>query len=116
MRRIFQRIGLLLLVLTVFVCPACAKKTLRVMTYNIHAGVGMDKKLDLQRIANVINSERPELVGLQDVDYPADKPAKRIDHIFYSKGVQAKKARVVETLASDHLPVVADVEFGQIEN
>src|SRR6185369_1030983 len=48
--------------------PAFAKKTLRVMTYNIHVGVGMDKKLDLQRIADVINRERPDLVGLQEVD------------------------------------------------
>jgi len=38
------------------------------MTYNIHVGVGMDKKLDLQRIADVINRERPDLVGLQEVD------------------------------------------------
>ncbi len=45
-----------------------AKKTLRVMTYNIHVGVGMDKKLDLQRIADVIKRERPDLVGLQEVD------------------------------------------------
>src|SRR6185503_4361530 len=43
-------------------------KSLRVMTYNIHVGVGMDKKLDLQRIADVINRERPDLVGLQEVD------------------------------------------------
>jgi endonuclease/exonuclease/phosphatase family metal-dependent hydrolase len=45
-----------------------AKKTLRVMTYNVHVGVGMDKKLDLQRIADVINREHPDLVGLQEVD------------------------------------------------
>lgn len=38
------------------------------MTYNIHVGVGMDKKLDLQRIAAVINSQHPDLVGLQEVD------------------------------------------------
>ncbi len=233
------------------------------MTYNIHVGVGMDKKLDLQRIADVINRERPDLVGLQEVDrgvkrtegkdeivelaaltrmeyafapnldfqggkygvailsrfpikktihrmfenkreserrgmllvevevdrkpvtfvtthldyqfedgrlfeteqllqhltavkeplivvadlndvpagssyqlmrtkfddawvtsrakgdgfsYPADKPVKRLDHIFYSKGVRAKKAWVVETLASDHIPVVADIELGHIES
>ena len=43
-------------------------KTVRVMTYNIHVGVGMDKKLDLQRIAEVINQEHPDLVGLQEVD------------------------------------------------
>jgi endonuclease/exonuclease/phosphatase family metal-dependent hydrolase len=44
------------------------KKAIRVMTFNIHVGVGMDKKLDLQRIADVINRERPDLVGLQEVD------------------------------------------------
>jgi endonuclease/exonuclease/phosphatase family metal-dependent hydrolase len=38
------------------------------MTYNIHVGVGMDKKLDLQRIADVIIKEKPDLVGLQEVD------------------------------------------------
>ncbi|HKE60496.1 MAG TPA: endonuclease/exonuclease/phosphatase family protein, partial [Pyrinomonadaceae bacterium] len=38
------------------------------MTYNIHVGVGMDKKLDLQRIAEAINREQPDLVGLQEVD------------------------------------------------
>lgn len=48
--------------------PNSIKKTLRVMTYNIHVGVGMDKKLDLARIADVINRERPDLVGLQEVD------------------------------------------------
>lgn len=232
------------------------------MTYNIHVGVGMDKKLDLQRIANVINRERPDLVGLQEVDrgvkrtegkdeiaelaaltqmqyafapnldfqggkygvailsrfpirntvhrmfenkreaerrgmllveveidrqpltfvtthldyqfedgrlfeteqllkhlaevkgrlivvadlndvpsgsayqlmrtkfddawvvsrakgdgftYPADKPAKRIDHVFSSQGVKAKKAWVVETLVSDHVPVVAEVELSRTD-
>ena len=48
--------------------PTAAKRTLRVMTYNIHVGVGMDKKLDLQRIADVIKGARPDLVGLQEVD------------------------------------------------
>ena len=48
--------------------PVAAKRTLRIMTYNIHVGVGMDKKLDLQRIADVINAARPDLVGLQEVD------------------------------------------------
>jgi endonuclease/exonuclease/phosphatase family metal-dependent hydrolase len=45
-----------------------AKLKLRVMTYNIHVGVGMDKRLDLQRIAAVIIQEHPDLVGLQEVD------------------------------------------------
>jgi len=48
--------------------PYPAHIKLRVMTYNIHVGVGVDKKLDLQRIADVINDQHPDLVGLQEVD------------------------------------------------
>ena len=242
--------------------PATPHQSLRVMTYNIHVGVGMDKKLDLPRIAKVINDQHPDLVGLQEVDrgvertqrtdeiaelakltkmdyafafnlkyqggqygvailsrfsikatehrlyqntreaerrgfiraevnargrsinfvtthldyqyedgrlfeaqqlltalkdvkgplvivgdfndipagqayqlmrsqfddawvqnrsategfsYPADKPAKRIDYIFTRRAdsIRAKRARIVETLASDHVPVVADLEIGK---
>lgn len=44
--------------------------------------------------------------------YPADKPVKRIDHIFYLKSerIRAKKSWVIETLASDHIPVMAELE------
>ena len=263
MTRHLARFALLVIFALVLFCSgfsATAKRTLRVMTYNIHVGVGVDKKLDLQRIADVINKEKPDLVGLQEVDrgvkrtegkdeiaelaamtkmefafapnldyqggkygvailsrlpikstvhrmfenkreaerrgmleivieldgkrvnfvtthldyqfedgrlfeteqllkflegtkgplivvadlndtpdgsayqlmrtifgdawiaskangdgfsYPADKPVKRIDHIFYrtSDRVRAKKAWVVETLASDHIPVVAELEI-----
>jgi endonuclease/exonuclease/phosphatase family metal-dependent hydrolase len=42
--------------------------TLRVMAYNIHHGAGMDQILDLERIAGLINSVRPDMVTLQEVD------------------------------------------------
>jgi endonuclease/exonuclease/phosphatase family metal-dependent hydrolase len=60
--------------------PARGQGTLRVMTYNIHVGVGMDKKLDLARIAGVINRERPDLVGLQEVDRGVERTG-RVDQI-----------------------------------
>jgi endonuclease/exonuclease/phosphatase family metal-dependent hydrolase len=60
--------------------PASNAKTIRVMTYNIHVGVGMDKKLDLQRIAGVINRQHPDLVGLQEVDRGVER-TQRIDEI-----------------------------------
>jgi len=50
------------------------------MTYNIHVGVGMDKKLDLARIAKVINDQKPDLVGLQEVDRGVER-TQRIDEI-----------------------------------
>ncbi len=40
---------------------------LRVLSYNIHYGVGMDSKKDLKRIADVINRLNPDIVGLQEV-------------------------------------------------
>ncbi len=43
-------------------------RSIRVMTYNIHHGEGLDKKLDLGRIAEVINGASPDLVALQEVD------------------------------------------------
>ena len=45
--------------------------------------------------------------------FPADKPVKRIDHIFYRTvaKIGAKKSWVIETLASDHIPVMAELEI-----
>lgn len=49
--------------------PASSAPTqLRVLSYNIHHAEGIDGKLDLPRIAAVINSVRPDLVALQEVD------------------------------------------------
>jgi endonuclease/exonuclease/phosphatase family metal-dependent hydrolase len=62
------------------VITTASTHTLRVMTYNIHVGVGMDKKLDLARIADVINSQKPDLVGLQEVDRGVQR-TQRIDEI-----------------------------------
>lgn len=61
MKRIFS-LFILLLVLT-----GCNKVT--VMSYNIHAMRGMDKEFDAERIADVILAEKPDLVGLQEVDH-----------------------------------------------
>lgn len=40
----------------------------RVLSYNIHIGIGMDGKLNLARTAEVINRVKPDLVALQEVD------------------------------------------------
>jgi endonuclease/exonuclease/phosphatase family metal-dependent hydrolase len=53
---------------------------LRVMSYNIHHGEGTDGKLDLERIARVINSVEPDLVGLQEVDQGVPR-SKNVDQV-----------------------------------
>jgi endonuclease/exonuclease/phosphatase family metal-dependent hydrolase len=40
----------------------------RVLSYNIHHGEGIDGRLDLERIARIIRSVEPDLVSLQEVD------------------------------------------------
>ena len=40
----------------------------RVMTFNIHHGEGVDGKVDLDRIANVILEANADAVALQEVD------------------------------------------------
>ncbi len=59
---------------------ARAHTRLRVMTYNIHVGVGMDKRQDLARIAEVIRRARVDLVGLQEVDRGVERTG-RVDEI-----------------------------------
>ncbi|MDF2714060.1 MAG: hypothetical protein K0R28_985 [Paenibacillus sp.] len=41
--------------------------------------------------------------------FPARKPNRKIDHILVSRGIRTKSADIVETLASDHRPIVAEV-------
>jgi endonuclease/exonuclease/phosphatase family metal-dependent hydrolase len=50
---------------------------IRVITYNIHHGVGLDEKLDLARIAALIKAEDADLVALQEVDRGVERTAKR---------------------------------------
>jgi len=60
--------------------PARGRVRLRVMSYNIHVGIGMDKKLDLARIAEVIKRHRADIVGLQEVDRGVERTG-RVDEI-----------------------------------
>lgn len=48
-------------------------RTLRVLTYNIHHGEGMDEQFDYERLAKVINDLSPDIVALQEVDRGTDR-------------------------------------------
>jgi endonuclease/exonuclease/phosphatase family metal-dependent hydrolase len=50
------------------VAAADLPREIRVITYNIHHGEGLDGKLDLERIAKVLVAEKPDIVALQEVD------------------------------------------------
>ena len=42
---------------------------LRVLTYNIHHGEGMDNEFNYERLAKIIRDLNPDVVALQEVDY-----------------------------------------------
>jgi endonuclease/exonuclease/phosphatase family metal-dependent hydrolase len=51
-------------------------KELRVVTFNIGHGRGTDNQYDLQRVANVIAAEKPDVVALQEVDQKTKRSKK----------------------------------------
>ncbi|AXB48470.1 metal-dependent hydrolase [Amycolatopsis albispora] len=57
-----------LLVVAAVPAAAASGAALRVLTFNIHSGIGMDGRLDLARTAGVITGSRADVVGLQEVD------------------------------------------------
>ncbi|MGI9332796.1 MAG: endonuclease/exonuclease/phosphatase family protein [Gammaproteobacteria bacterium] len=45
-----------------------ARRTLRVLTYNVHSCIGIDRSLSVERVTEVIARARPDLVALQELD------------------------------------------------
>jgi endonuclease/exonuclease/phosphatase family metal-dependent hydrolase len=82
--RIALGFAALLLVLFVAGCGSSRglglRQSLRVMTWNIHHGEGMDKVIDLDRIAQLILDEKADVVALQEVDRGVER-SKKIDMI-----------------------------------
>jgi endonuclease/exonuclease/phosphatase family metal-dependent hydrolase len=64
--------------------------TLRVLTYNIHHGVGEDNALNLNRIASVISAANPDIVSLQEVDngVPRSNDVNQVSRLAELTGMQ----------------------------
>lgn len=67
-----------LLVITASTSSAqtASPRTLRVLCYNIHYGQGNDGEYNLQRLADVINKAKPDIVALQEVDVVVERSGK----------------------------------------
>lgn len=63
---------LLFSILLIMLIPAFAQQAqqagVNILCYNVHNCIGMDKKQDYQRIANVIQQTAPDIVSLQELD------------------------------------------------
>lgn len=72
---------------------------LRLLTYNIHHGEGVDGKLDLERIAAVIRSVEPDVVALQEVDRKATR-SKSVD-----QPAELAKLTQMHVVFGDNIPL-----------
>lgn len=70
--------ALVLLLAASSTVPAGADEPIqiRVLSYNIRHGRGMDEKVDMKRIAGVINAVEPDIVALQEVDRGVERSGK----------------------------------------
>ena len=66
-KRFFSRWFGVALILGMVGCSSRVQE-LRLVSYNIHHCAGADGKVDLKRVAGVIAKERPDCVGLNEVD------------------------------------------------
>ena len=48
-------------------------RRLTLLTYNIHSGVGVDRRYDLGRIGRVLQEERPDVAALQEIECGASR-------------------------------------------
>lgn len=54
-----------------------AGRELRVLTFNIHHAEGVDGKLDVARIAQLVRDTKADVVGLQEVDRGVERSGRR---------------------------------------
>ena len=66
-RSIYYSIFIFLFSLFLFSSCQC-KEDVRLMSYNVRNGIGMDGRRDLHRVAEVINAVAPDVVALQELD------------------------------------------------
>ena len=100
------------------------------MSYNIHHGEGIDRRLDLERIAAVIADSGADIVALQELDQSTRRtggvaqtevlahPAASRSRPALSPGSKLKRrsAKILNApTASDHLPVMVTYDWPEVD-
>ncbi|MFH0736748.1 MAG: endonuclease/exonuclease/phosphatase family protein [bacterium] len=93
---------------------------LTVISYNIHHGEGIDKIVDLQRIADLIKNNDADFVGLQEVDKGVERTSKiniidslaKLTGLYYSfyKNINYQGGEYGNAILSRY-KIIADTNF-----
>lgn len=83
--------------------PKAPNLSITVITYNIHHGEGLDGKLRLQRVTDIIHALNADIVGLQEVDNHWSERSEFID-----------EAAVLASKLNMHRAYAANVDMGPL--
>lgn len=67
-RKINVSLLLVFLLISIGVPDGCLAENLRLMTYNVRNGKGLDKQCDYKRIGEIISRSNPAVVAVQELD------------------------------------------------
>ena len=57
---------------------------------------------------NIIKSTGLNEITSNEFTFPSHSPDKKLDYVFVSEGIKVKHVKVLNTLASDHLPIILE--------
>lgn len=75
--------------------------TVRILTWNVHAGVGPDGVYDLPRIAALVRRHEPDIVALQEID-SRGRGSDAFAYMSKALGSHAAEARTIVTPDGDY--------------
>ena len=78
-------------------------QTLKIMSYNIHSGIGLDNTVDYCRMAETIKKYSPDVLGLQEVaqDHPRAKGIFPIDFMGEILGMKGSFGKTIHVARAD---------------
>ena len=81
-----------------------ALPTIRVMTWNIHGGMGPDGLYDLRRVVDLVRRHQPEVVALQEIDSRRQAPSTPDAFAFLGEelGGNAHASRLIRAPDGDY--------------
>src|SRR3546814_3370963 len=72
-----------------------APATVRLLTWNLHAGIGPDGRFDLDRIVTLVRHHDPDIVALQEIDSRGRGDDSPFDMLAAALGSHAAEARTI---------------------
>ena len=68
---------------------------IRVLTWNVHSGIGPDGRYDLKRVVDLVRSHNPDIVALQEIDSRGKGETSPFSFLAQSLGSHAAEAKTI---------------------